>query len=388
MKKQAITLTLLIFSTAFVFGQDWITMTTPQSAILGAPVSKIKNGDINFDFKITYDKNPSIDTRESAESKTEYEEKFRSFITKYFNTSKVTLQTITANNLKVRTLSQESINKLQVGAKYIYEGLAADSVTITLSSKKEFSSDISKAVKDIASVITGPQASQIVEKITPFLDSISYSQSDSIYYKLTVKNPNVYYKVKVIKLIKNGNLCNCDWETNCFLYFANREINTRGMQDQNLSYNPYGNFPRTIKLEDDFSGEKNTTLSRYPEFCGKDLKDVQYFLRVKKDDKGLHLWVYEKDATLGGGDKPKIEVPYQDNISGGQTIRLWRLDRTYLYRFTKGGIIKTVSIEVSARQTGENSLDIINYTEKTGGSGVKSLTCLKYPEFKGKYVRK
>lgn len=170
MKKIAFTLTMLTTFSATGFSQDWITMTTPQSAVLGAPVTQIKKGDINFNFALKYDKNPGIETRESAESIQEYQDKFRNFVTKYFNTSKAFIQTISANNLKVRYLSQETIDKLQVGAKYIYEGIAADSVTITLSSKKEFSADISKAVKDISSAITGPQATQIVEKVAPFLD--------------------------------------------------------------------------------------------------------------------------------------------------------------------------------------------------------------------------
>ncbi|MFN7302194.1 MAG: hypothetical protein ACK5U7_12040 [Bacteroidota bacterium] len=373
MKKQSITLALMILSSVFAFGQDWITMTTPQSAILGAPVSEIKNGDIDFDFKIKYDKNPTLETRESAESLQEYQDKFRNFVTKYFNTSKVSLQTITANNLKVRTLSQESIDKLQVGSKYIYEGVAADSVTITLSTKKEFSADISKAVKDISTAITGPQASQIVEKVPPFLDSISYTQKDSIFYKLTIKNPNVYYKVKVIKLKKNGNLCNCDWEKNCFLYFTNR-VND--------------DFPRTLKLEDDFTGDKSTTVSRYPEFCGKDRKDVQYSLKVIKETDGLHLWVYETNATIDNSAKQKIEVPYKDKLSNGKTIREWRLERTYMYRFAKRGIIKNIFIEVSARQVDENSLEILNWKDGKNSLGDNALTCLKYPEFKGKYVTK
>lgn len=369
MTRTILTLSLLVLEST-VFGQDWITMPVPRSGILGAPVSKIKNGDPNLNFGIRYDKNPKIDTAESAESITEYKEQFRNFITKYFNTSKVTIATTEAFKLKIRTLSQETIDKLQVGAKYVYEGIAADSVEFTLSAKKEFSADISKAVKDIAGQITGQQATDIVEKIVPFLDSISYTRNDSIYYKVTVKNPNVYYKIKVIQLKKVGNPCNCDWEKNCFLYFVNKAENN--------------DFPRTIRLEDDFTNEKSTTVSRYPEFCGKDRKDVQYFLKVEKGNDGLHLWIYQSNANVDNSAVQYKEVPFRDNVGK----REWRLNRTFLYRFDKNGIIKNVFIEVSARQVNENSLDIINWKEGTNSLGDNALSCLKYPEFKGKYVTK
>lgn len=204
-------------------------------------------------------------------------------------------------------------------------------------------------------------------------DSISYTSNDSVYYKVTVKNPNVYYKVKVIKLIKNGNRCRCDWEKNCFLYFINKENN---------------DFPRTIKLENDFTGEKSTTISRYPEFCGKDRKDVQYSLKVEKENDGLHLWVYETNANVDNTAKKKIQVPYQDKQAGGNNIREWRLNRTFMYRFQNGKTIKNVFLEVAARQIDVNSLEILNWREGKNSLGDNALTSLKYPEFKGKYVTK
>jgi len=147
-------------------------------------------------------------------------------------------------------------------------------------------------------------------------------------------------------------------------------------------------FPRTLKLEDDFTGDKSTTVSRYPEFCGKDRKDVQYSLKVIKETDGLHLWVYETNATIDNSAKQKIEVPYKDKLSNGKTIREWRLERTYMYRFAKRGIIKNIFIEVSARQVDENSLEILNWKDGKNSLGDNALTCLKYPEFKGKYVTK
>lgn len=353
------------------YGQDWITLKTPQSGLLGAPVKKVKNGDINFNFALKYDKAPSVETRQGPDNSTEYENMFRNFTTKYFNSTKTSVQTVNAHNLKVRYLSQESIDQLQIGGKYVYEGISADSVTITIASKKEFSADISKAIKDISSTITNPSATGIIEKIAPILDSISYTKNDSIHYKVTIKNPNVYYKVKIIKLKKTTNVCNCDWEKNCFLYFVNKEND---------------DFPRKIILTDDFIGEKSTTLSRYPEFCGKDRKEVQYQLKLiqNKDTKKLHLYVYGTSSKVNNPMEEKLEVPFRDN---GE-IREWRLDRTFLYRYSKKGIIKNVYIEVSARQTGEKTIEIINWKEGTNSFGNNALTTLKYPEFKAKYVKK
>lgn len=371
MTKHFFTLTFLFIS--FVtLGQDWITMPVPRSGILGAPVDKIKNGDPNLNFALKYEKRPAIDTAESAESIEEYEEQFRNFVTKYFNREKVTIATSKAYNLKIRSLSQETIDKLQVGAKYVYEGLAADSVEFTLSAKKEFKADISKAVKDIAGQITGQQATDIVEKITPFLDSISYEKNDSVFYRVKVKNPNVYYKIKVVQLKKVGNLCNCDWELRCFLYFVDRENN---------------DFPRTFRLENDFTGERSRTQLRYPEFCGKDRKDVQYRLKVEKDPTtGLHLWIYQTTADVNNPEVAIKEVPFSDAKGAGK--REFRLNRTLLYRFYERKIIKRVFIEVSARQVDENTVEVINWREGTNSLGNNALTRLIYPEFKGKYVKK
>lgn len=370
--KSLITFSLLFFCfSSFIYGQnnDWITLTTPQSGLIGAPVKKVKNNDLNFNFAIQYDKNPSIETRQSADSKTEYENKFRNFTTKYFNSTKASVQNITAYNLKVRTLSQESIDNLQIGGKYVYEGIAADSVNITVSAKKEFSADISKALEDLSSALTNPKTTEIVEKIAPFLDSIKYTRNDSIFYDVKIKNPNVYYKVKVIKLKKKSNFCNCDWEKNCFLYFTNRVGE---------------DFPRTTRLQYDFTDEKSTTISRYPDFCGKDRKDLQYFLKLDKVDDNLHLWVYSTSPNVNSSTKKILEVPYKD-IDGK---RQWRLQRTYLNRFDNKGIIKNVYIEVSAEQIDENSIDLINWRKGTNSFGNNALTTLKYPEFKGKFVKR
>tara|TARA_R110002096_G_scaffold435772_2_gene662696 strand:- start:59 stop:1171 length:1113 start_codon:yes stop_codon:yes gene_type:complete len=361
---------IFIFISSVGYGQnnDWITLTTPQSGILGAPVDKVKNGDINFDFGIKYDKNPAIETRESAESKIEYENKFRNFTSKYFSSDKTSIQKITAYNLKVRILAQDAIDNLQIGGKFIYETVAADSVYMTISAKKEFSADISKAIKDLSAAITNPKTTEIVEKVAPFLDSISYTRNDSIFYDVKIKNPNVYYKIKLIKLKKNGNPCNCDWESNCFLIFT---------EDPGKP----GPEPRT-KLSYDNTGVNSRTINRYPEFCGKDIKGWYYYLKLEKENDELQLWVWGTNTNVNSSEEQKKEVPFK--VINGK--KQWRLDRFYLDRSTKKGRIKNAYIEVSARQIDENSIEIIHFVEQ--GNSTRYLTTLKYPEFKGKYVKK
>lgn len=360
-----------LISSLLVNGQqdDWIVLTTPQSGIIGAPVKKIKGNDINFDFARQYDQNPKLTTRESASSKVEYEDKFRNFATKFFTSEKSKIQNITAYNLEVRTLSQEAIGNLQLGGKYIYEGVAADSVEFTIAAKKEFSSDISKAVNSIAKTITNPETTKIVEKVAPILDSISYTKNDSVFFDLKIKNPNVYYKIKLIKLKRNKNPCGCDWETNCFLHFAYEEGKA--------------GIPETTKLSYSFAGVENRTIQIYPEFCGKDIKEQRYFLKLDKDDEGLHLWVYGRGNGLNSSTKKLIEVPYEE-VNGK---REWRLERTYLDRLQRKGIIKNVFVEVSAKQLDDNSLEIINYEYNSAEKKIPRTT-LKYPDFKGKYVTK
>lgn len=367
MTKSLLLLIALVFYLSESYGQDWITLKTPQSGLLGAPVKNVKNGDINFNFALKYDKAPSVETRQGPDNSTEYENMFRNFTTKYFNSTKASVQTVNAHNLKVRYLSQESIDQLQVGGKYVYEGISADSVTITIASKKEFSADISKAIKDISTAITNPSTTGIIEKIAPILDSISYTKNDSIHYKIIVKNPNVYYKVKLIKLKKNGNVCGCNWETNCFLIFTNDPGKPGPESRTRLTY--------------DFTGVKSRTISRYPEFCGRDREGWQFFLKLDKEGDGLHLWIYSTSTNVNNPAKKVIEAPFKD-INGK---RQWRLERTYMDRSTKGGIIKNVFVEVSAEQVNENSIEIIHFVDQENHT--RYLTTLKYPEFKGRYVK-
>ena len=222
MRRFLLSLAMLLY-TVSVFGQDWINLEYPMSGILGRPVDNVtynrskQASNINWKIGIKYDNTPEVDTYQSAESITEYQDKFRNFITKYFNTDNHSIRSVKAHGIKVRSLSQISIDSLQEGNKYIYEGVAADSTTIWIAFKKDLNIDVSKAINDAASIaFNSSQSTELVKKILPTLDSISYKSNDSIYYKVVIKNPNVYSKVKIIKLNK---VDTHDWESICLYFF-------------------------------------------------------------------------------------------------------------------------------------------------------------------------
>jgi len=348
--------------------QDWIRLSFPQASIIGAPAGKTEAEFIQADYTLKYEKNSVTDVSESTESMQEYQDDFRKFITSYFKGSKVTLQSVTGNKLQVKTLSQETIDKLENGVKYVYEGVTAQTLTLSLCAPKEDRNGLISIMSDIVKALHSDNLLQVPAIL---IDTLSRSTIDSVFYRMEIYEPGVYNKVRVIRIKQNGNICNCNWETNCFSYFVNYGT---------------GGFPRADTLIAG-SETKHATILAKPVFCGKDNKGLVYQLQVVRDDKGLHLWLLTSQGNKNNAMSRKLEVPFKDVMVKGKPVREWNLGKTFLYRYMSNDVIKNIFLEVVAKQITNDKLVILNWKEgKPGYSDIK-LSTLKYPEFKAVFVK-
>ena len=376
MKKRLILLIKLIFIVTCTYSQDWINLEYPLSGILGRPVDKIKydkntgNSSVIWDIDASWQKPNTFDNYESLESLTEYQNKFKKFTSKFFNTDKSKIKSVKAHNLVIRSLSQDDVSGLTNNVKYVYEGIAADSVTVTISVKKNSDVDISKIVNTAASIVLkSGDTTGVVGKIIPKLDSISLKNNDSIYYKSTIKNPDVYYKIRVaqVELLKPER-----WSSKC-MYFYNRE-----------QYGKDEDFPETKILKLDDLDRYNKTPSRYPEFYGmmKDRKDLYYYFNLTGKKNDMNLVLYGVRNNTEGGEKPIDTIPYIEKDGK----RIWRKKKYLVDRIPHKNRVKKVYIQIAARQIDEESVEIINWYDSSVCKN--ALTNMTYPEYRIRYKKR
>lgn len=367
MKKSFFLLVVLIFISNSYYSQtNWITLTNPESNIFGRAVTDLNNGDLNFTPHIPQLSVGKLDESQSSDEINEYNEKFKSFISKYFASNKFSVAEVKAKKLVIKSLNIEDVKKLALGNKYIFSAISADSVTVIIKSKKSTDFDYSKALKDIAGVITTNKTVEIVTKILPFLDNISTKNKDSISYKMVLVNPNVYYKVK---LIKYKGITRHDWENRYWKSFNNP--NGRIKSDRKDGLEPSFNLIYT-PMED-----KSTSNANYPEvWGGGDPKHILFRLRAKKINNELKLFI-QYTGSMGGGWN---DYEVKSEIIDGK--KYWKLDRTLIYSFEIRNVTKLVYIQVRGE---ENEKDVI--TIKNWGSTMQDkLTFMQYPEIKFEYI--
>lgn len=367
MKKSFLLLVVLIFISNSYYSQtNWITLKNPESNIFGRAVVDITNGDLNFSPHTPPLLIEKLDESQSSDEISEYNEKFKSFITKYFTSNKFSVAEVTAKKLVIKSLNIDDVRKLDLGNKYIFSAISADSVTVTIKTKKSTNVDYSKALKDIASILTKNKTVEIVTKIIPFLDNISTQNKDSISYKMVLANPNVYYKVK---LIKYKGITKHDWENRYWKSWSNP--NGRIRSDRQDGLEPTFNLIYT-PLED-----KSISTAIYPEvWGGGDPKHILFRLRVKKINNDLKLFI-QYTGSIGSGWSDYEIIP---EVVDGK--KYWKLDRTLIYSFDIRNVTKLVYIQVRGE---ENAKDIV--TIKNWGSTIQDkLTFMQYPEIKFEYI--
>ncbi|MBW4888483.1 hypothetical protein KXQ82_02100 [Mucilaginibacter sp. HMF5004] len=367
MKTKNHLLVLLIMLSFNAFSQSqWLRLNYPQSNILGKGVISYRAGEITFKLDGDNIENPQIDNSISADELSEYNQEYKNFITKYFSINRYKITQVKAKKMVIKSLNYVSLLKMNVGSNYVYSGLSADSVEVTVKTRKDNKFNYSKVLKDVTSIITAGQEVSIVSKIIPLLDSISSESKDSVSYKMLVANPDVFYKVKIVKLL-NGS--SHDWNK-YFLYFSsNLHVRDDGQ-------NAPTNIDSTFELEWTPNETRNASYSRYPEFWGKDRKDVEFRLLTKKISNDLRLFISYKSGKFSN-NWVNIEVPYSviDNK------RYWNMDRQLVYTFEFKNVIKLVYVQIRAYQKNDNVITIIS-----SDSGDKQ-TFMQYPEVSLEYIK-
>lgn len=370
MKAKSFLLILSLFCIRVTYSQsNWLTLSYPQSDIFGKAVNGLQNGDIDFKPLKPKIENIKLDVSQSSDEMNEYNQQFTNFISKYFSSSKFTITEVKAKKLVIKSLNYESVKKLTSGDKYIFSALSADSVEITVKSKKSKDMNYSKAINDIANLITGDKAAEVVIKIIPFIDSLSISKDDTLSYKMTLANPNVYYKVKLIKF---KGITKHDWDNRYWKNFSNP--NGRIISNRTDALEPTFNLVYTP------SEDKNSTFpSIYPEVWGHgDPKDKKVRLTAKKINNELKLFIQYTNSIDGAWNDYEVKA---ETIDGK---KYWKLDRTLIYSFEIRKITKLVYVQVRGEEYGKDTIMIKSW----GASLQDKLTFMQYPEMKFKYLKK
>ena len=145
-----------------------------------------------------------MDTIQSADGIVEYNLKLKSFVSKFFTSSKSRVIEVKAKKLVITNLYIESVREMMVGSLYVYSGLSAKSVDITIKVKKEAGVDPEEIIKAATSLIANRKVTKALTKFIPLFDSTSYSSLDTLSYKMTMVNPNIFYKVKIVQIKKDA----------------------------------------------------------------------------------------------------------------------------------------------------------------------------------------
>jgi hypothetical protein len=361
---------ILILVSLIIFGcksqQSWLSLNYPQSDIIGKPVESFKNGDINYSPILPSVFSTKLDESQSSDDIVEYNEQFKNFITKYFNKNKYKVTEIKAHKLQIKSLNISDVQNMEVGKKYIYSGLSADSVKITIKLKKETNVDYTKVVKDISGLITSAKIIADKSNVLSLFDSISSQKKDSIYLKTTIANPNIYFKIKMIKYKKSDNH---DWEK-----YWKSFTNSRARIRNPISTDPDNSF-NLIYTPNEL---QNYTDWIFPEFWGPwDRKDVNFRLIAKKNNGELKLFIEKKEGNLNNKIIP-IEIP--STIVNGK--KYWKFDRSLVHTFEKKNKTKLVYIQIRAEENGSDTIKVLSWFPLIKDK----LTFMQYPEVKLNYV--
>lgn len=363
MTKSIALISTMLFTSLTVFGQaSWIELKHPQSGILGKLVTSINGGDLQYE-PIFSNKGLTTESYESAENIDDYREKMGAFFSKLFETKSLKIKNVSIRKMVIKSLSMEAVKTLTPGSKYVYEAISADTIVITITKSRSVDVKIEEIVKMVGDNITGG-SSEVVSKLLPIFEDMSYTHKDSVQYKMTIANPNVYYKVRVIEY---QNIVKTDWN-NYWLYFLDFH---KGKEVKKQS---------KTKLIVDATGIQSQTDPLYPEFWGVDNTDLQFKIELKKENDKLKLYILGKGLDFSGNWKIVKEIPdVGDNV--------WRLDRELVYSFPYKGVTKKVYVQCIAKMVDDNSIEIINWVGNSKRLN-SAKTFMQYPEIKFVYKTK
>lgn len=365
MKKANILLIIFLSFLTNTYGQNdnWVALKYPRVNVFGRAVEyPLKDNDITFTPHSAPILNLQYNDDPSSTEKTEYNERFREFMSPFFESKKLKISSVNARNIKARELDFGSVNRLQLGKVYVFSALVADSVDITVTYKKENNFEYSKFISAVLSVVTTSKVVETIQNISDTMGSVSSKNNDSSSYTMTLRNPNLCYK---IKLLRYKGLNRHDWS----IY---------GKSFQNANDN--GARPAKFLLQYTDEEDKNFSNEHYPDtWGGGDPKNYLFKLIAKKNENdSLRLYIQYKVSL--GGDWTDYKVT--PRFANGKVY--YKMDGQSVYSFDiKKGIIKYVSFKINALQKDETSIEVFNWKNRES----ERLTWMQYPEIKVEYLK-
>jgi len=367
---------LIVIATCFVSSvsaqDNWIDIKYPSAGLIGVAIHGI-SADKDLDPQPGEEiADPGITTQNGAAYIAEYQKKYRSFFGQFVNTENSTIKAVKIKNLKIRTLAAKDVIKMKPELMYVYQGISADTLEVTVTTSKKSDIDYSKALNLLVNAASSSMragSSAEIKNWLHILDIAKSDKKDSVDHVMMISSSEVFFKVKVVSYEQN---LKHDWGS-YFKYFVDGNNRCRGS----------GLFPDQKKNLRNYAGEKET-LSRYPDFWGpKDVSNVKAKLGVEKVNGELLLYAYYtpyKHQNTSGDKWEKVALPSAVDQDGR---KYWDLEDFFLYSFYFKGVEKQMLISVTATRLNETTIEIMNWSGAPCERHRE--TCLVYPEFRMTY---
>lgn len=227
--------------------------------------------------------------------------------------------------------------------------------------------DLSRAIKNVSSLIK----SENIAEVVPLLDSINYSKMDSVFYRITLINPNIFYKVKIVSLKKLKHY----WGK-YYKYFNSPTSSITSPSDSQTSgIKRPKNIPPAFLLIYTPLEDLNQSYELYPEFWGKDRTEVRFKLIIREVNGDLKLYI---SYTKGEANNTWVDYEVISKVVSGK--KYWILDRKLVYYFDYKDITKLVYITLKAQQIDDHTIKVSNYID------TRRLSFMQYPALEFSYI--
>lgn len=213
-KFKVITITiliLLIISSLHAQRKSWTTYFPVTSDVIGkifvgknplqAKILDTENG-------ITFKSNPSASTFSSEQRQTTI-----FGLNELFNSNGLKIADVSAEGLKIDIIDKSSLLQVDNGPNFVYAGLRADSSIVTFKRSMNRTYKTDPIIDKVKQVYPGIKETELGQ----FVDFLKANRTtfDTTVFKLTIKNPLVYFLVQVAKIDILWNSNGINWKKQC-----------------------------------------------------------------------------------------------------------------------------------------------------------------------------
>lgn len=342
---------LLFFFHSFIgLGQklSWTTYFPVRSNVIGHTFI----GTNPMDSKIQEDiENVTIKTEAGASTFTKEQQRISEFaLNALFKKHKLGVSNIQAYGVKLDNITKATLDEMPRNIPFVYAGLRADSSTITFKKAKKAKIDSGPIIETLKNVYPSIPTTEL----GGFIDFLKFTSetNDSSDFKITVKDPTVYFLVQIAQIDKTNDK---KWEKYCasFLSLAKHYVTSFTLVDSL-------NFYKTGIAETHFASQS----------AGQKAK---VWLEI---DKAGNLMVH---SQISAREPEKIKMLTERNGT-------WTYDnivvRSYPYRTGQNSeIYKDILLIINARREGKKII-----IESGANTQICGATYLNYPESKFRWI--